>query len=110
MPNPHTIYLHDTPSKNLFSKTVRTFSHGCIRLADPAALAIALLGTPENRWNREQLAKAIASKKTYTERIRPPVPVRTSYRTAWVNGANQLILRPDIYQLDEALQRELPLR
>jgi murein L,D-transpeptidase YcbB/YkuD len=110
MPNPHTIYLHDTPSKNLFSKTVRTFSHGCIRLADPASLAIALLGTPEKRWNGEQLAKAIASEKTYTERIRPPVPVRTSYRTAWVNGANQLILRPDIYKLDEALQRELPLR
>ena len=110
MPNPHTIYLHDTSSKNLFSKTVRTFSHGCIRLADPAALAIALLSKPQHLWSAEQLATAIASEKTYTERIRPPVPVRTTYRTASVNASNQLILRPDIYRLDEELQQQLPLR
>jgi murein L,D-transpeptidase YcbB/YkuD len=109
MPNPHTIYLHDTPSKNLFAKTVRTFSHGCIRLSDPAALAIALLSTPQHQWSVEKLAAAIHSEKTYLERIRPPVPIRTTYRTAWVASPNQLILRPDIYRLDEALQRELPL-
>lgn len=110
MPNPHTIYLHDTPSKNLFAKTVRTFSHGCIRLSDPAALAIALLSTPQHQWSDEKLLASIHSEKTYLERIRPPVPIRTTYRTAWVASPNKLILRPDIYRLDEALQRELPLR
>lgn len=105
MPNPHTIYLHDTPSKSLFINTTRAFSHGCIRLGDPKALAVALLGGEEHQWGITQIDEAVQSHQTRTVRVRPQVPVRTVYRTAWVDSAGRLQLRPDLYRLDEALLR-----
>lgn len=110
MPNPHTIYLHDTPSKGLFSKTTRAFSHGCIRLADPKGLAVALLKGADPHWGQTEIAEAIESHRTRTVRVRPPVPVRTVYRTAWVDGNGRLQWRPDLYRLDEALLQTRCLR
>ncbi len=100
MPNPHTIYLHDTSSPSLFEKTQRAFSHGCIRVREPIALARAILGGKERGWDTDDIRSAIASQKTRTIAVRPPVAIRTVYRTAWVDEKGRLQLREDLYGLD----------
>jgi murein L,D-transpeptidase YcbB/YkuD len=100
MPNPHTIYLHDTSSPSLFEKTQRAFSHGCIRVREPIALAQAILGGKQRGWDTDDIRSAIALGKTRTISVRPAVAVRTVYRTAWVDEQGRLQLREDLYGLD----------
>lgn len=98
-PNEHSVYLHDTPSRELFDKTVRAFSSGCIRIDKPLDLAVLLLDDPQ-RWDRTQLADAIASGKTQTVPVRRTVPVMLLYFTASVGPAGELQFRPDLYRRD----------
>jgi len=101
-PNPQAIYLHDTPAQELFASETRTFSSGCIRLAQPIALAAYLLkGTPladENRL-REEIAKG----KTKSIAIPEPIAIHVVYLTAWVNRDGDIQFRPDVYRRDPAL-------
>ena len=73
-PNPYFVYLHDTPARALFDHTDRAFSSGCIRVEKPLELAELLLNDPE-KWNREEIKKAIDSGKTRTVFLPEPVPV-----------------------------------
>ena len=73
-PNPHLVYLHDTPSKTLFNETVRAFSSGCIRTERPLELAEMLLADPV-RWDRAALDAAVAAGDTRTLRLAKKVPV-----------------------------------
>ncbi len=98
MPNRHHIYLHDTPSKAFFSRTTRTFSHGCIRVEHPFALATLALDDP--RWTADTLVAAAASGKTRTIVLPRPLPVLVLYATAAVDPDGRTRFLPDVYGRD----------
>jgi murein L,D-transpeptidase YcbB/YkuD len=99
------VYLHDTPSRTLFGRTVRAFSSGCIRIERPLQLAALLLDDTE-RWSERQLQDALAAGKTMTVPVRRAVPVLLLYFTASaVDG--RLRFRPDLYNRDEPIIRAL---
>jgi len=101
-PNPYDVYLHDTPTRELFQKDSRTFSSGCIRIAKPLDLAVYLLhGTPLG--SPDALAAAIAREKTQNVPIPSPIPVHIVYMTAWVDSEGVIQFRPDIYNREPAL-------
>jgi L,D-transpeptidase YcbB len=100
MPNPYSIYLHDTPDKTLFNTNVRAYSHGCVRVERPLELAVYLLQTQKG-WSREAIQKAIQTGNTRVIRLNEPVPVALAYFTSWVNEQNELQFRNDIYELDQ---------
>lgn len=105
-PNPYNIYLHDTPSKSLFNRQVRAFSHGCIRLADPFDFAYALLARQESDpqgFFQQRLRTGRESRVTLAE----PVPVHLVYRTAFTHTGGQLNFRADIYGRDRAIWNAL---
>ena len=97
MPNQHSIYLHDTPSKSLFKRAKRNFSHGCIRLAEPVELAESLLA---GQLSRKEIDEIIASRETKKVILEEQIPVHLFYQTAWVDEAGQLQFREDIYKHD----------
>jgi murein L,D-transpeptidase YcbB/YkuD len=100
-PNPHMVYLHDTPSKSLFDKDERTFSSGCIRVQKAFELAELVLDDAQ-RWNQETLAEVVASKETRTVNLARPVPVLILYWTAQPRPDGQVIFRNDVYGRDPA--------
>jgi murein L,D-transpeptidase YcbB/YkuD len=106
-PNPHNIYLHDTPAQSLFNRTDRAFSHGCIRLDRPIDLAIQVLaagGVPG--WDRRRIDAVIATDRTTIVNLAMPLPVHITYLTAWVdNGV--INFAKDVYGHDEKLQAAL---
>ncbi len=101
-PNKYNIYLHDTPSKSLFSKEVRAFSHGCIRVQKPFELAYALLSkqteTPEQDFKR-----VLNTGKETTVKLEQKVPVHLVYFTAWPSVSGRMEYRRDVYGRDAAL-------
>lgn len=99
-PNEHRIYFHDTPAKGLFKYPKRTFSHGCIRLSDPAKLAHYLLKNVPG-WTEEKIKNAMNSGKEQWVKLPAPIAVSLAYYTAWVDEEGQLQLRQDIYGLDK---------
>jgi len=101
-PNKFNVYLHDTPGRELFAKTNRDFSSGCIRLEQPIDLAVYLLGNkPE--WTREKINSFIGGENEKTVYLSTPIPVYLLYWTAWVEEGN-IIFRPDIYSRDKTLE------
>jgi murein L,D-transpeptidase YcbB/YkuD len=103
LPNPHDVYLHDTPARQLFERATRAFSHGCVRVERPEALARRLL-PPEAAATLE---RALAAGETRTIPLPTPVPVRIVYRTAVAERDGTVRLFPDLYGLDAPLLRAL---
>ncbi|WP_411273366.1 L,D-transpeptidase family protein [Daejeonella sp.] len=101
-PNSYNIYLHDTPSKSLFNQTSRAFSHGCIRIAEPAKFAGFLLRDAEG-WDGEKISQAMHAGKERFVTLNKKVPVFISYFTAFIDRDNRMNFRKDIYDLDERL-------
>lgn len=99
-PNDKGIYFHDTPAKGLFQYPKRTFSHGCIRLAQPARLAAYLL-KDSKKWSPQKIKEAMNSGVEQTVKLPQPVSVSLTYFTAWIDKEGQLQLREDIYGLDK---------
>lgn len=100
--NSFSIYLHDTPSKSLFQKDIRTFSSGCIRLEKPLELAAFLLG--EQSLPDKFLAD-MDNGKTKTVHLPGQTPIYLVYSTTWVDEQGQIHFSPDIYRRDlRALQ------
>jgi len=97
-PNEHSVYLHDTPTKHLFEAPRRAFSHGCVRVQDPVALADFLL-RDDPRWTTDRIASAMTAGSRETVVLDRPVPVHLTYFTAWVQEA-AVNFRADIYGLD----------
>jgi murein L,D-transpeptidase YcbB/YkuD len=98
-PNPYSVYLHDTPSKSLFERDDRAFSHGCIRLQNPFKFAqILLLDRPE--WNAENIQKAMGQPKEQIVNLQREIPVVILYLTFWVDSKGIGQFRPDIYERD----------
>jgi len=105
-PNPHDVYLHDTPARELFLKESRSFSSGCIRVERPLDLAAYLLkGTPLG--DREALEGALRTDKAKSIKLPRSFPVHLLYWTAWTDSAGTPHFRPDIYDRDSALEKAL---
>ena len=98
LPNAYQVYLHDTPSRALFQRPRRTFSHGCIRIQDPVALATLLLD--DSTWTAAALDSVIALGQEATVPLERPVPVLMLYWTAWTAQDGALNFRPDVYGRD----------
>ncbi|WP_309609597.1 L,D-transpeptidase family protein [Flavobacterium sp.] len=105
-PNSYSIYLHDTPSKELFNRNKRDFSHGCIRVENPKKLAMYLLRN-DKIWNQKKVDKVLKTTKETGIAINPTVPVYITYFTAWVDFKENLNFRNDIYNLDDELAKEI---
>jgi murein L,D-transpeptidase YcbB/YkuD len=106
MPNPYDIYMHGTPATQLFSRSRRDFSHGCIRLEDPVALAAwALRDQPE--WNTERIIAAMNGDKTLRASLTRAIPVLILYGTAIVTEEGEIHFYNDIYGHDATLERAL---
>ena len=104
-PNKYAVYIHDTPSKGLFARAQRTFSHGCIRVQDPFDLAGVLL-THQGR-SAAELDRLRAGGVERIVRFPKPVPVHINYLTAWVNKDGTTHFRRDVYGRDAVLDRAL---
>ena len=105
-PNNFSIYLHDTPTKSLFNRTKRDFSHGCIRVENPMKLALYFLKN-NKEWNQVKIDSILTTGKEFDISIKPTIPVYIAYFTAWVDNKGNLNFRNDIYDLDAALAKEI---
>lgn len=107
-PNHDNIYLHHTPATQLFERNRRDFSHGCIRVEQPVALAkFVLKGMPE--WTEDRIQKAMSRGQSATLRLAEPVPVLIAYGTTLVKEGRIFFLE-DIYGLDRLLDAALRQR
>ena len=102
-PNDHAVYLHDTPSRQLFDEDMRALSHGCVRVEDPERLAEIVLGWPEAR-----LEAAIGGPER-TVFLPRPLPIHIEYFTAFVDADGSLEERPDVYGLAQRIARILSM-
>ena len=95
-PNPHDVYLHDTPDRALFERTQRTFSSGCIRVENPIDLAEwALDETPG--WDRERIEAALATGRETRADLAAPLPIHIVYLTAFPAADGRIAYAPDVY-------------
>lgn len=101
-PNSYDIYLHDTPSRQLFERSERTFSHGCIRVAQPERLARFVL-SGDSVWNDRKLEEERKKGKEQFVPLKRPVPVSIVYFTTWVDEEGILQEREDVYGHDRRL-------
>ncbi|MHA7772748.1 L,D-transpeptidase family protein [Roseibium sp. M-1] len=101
-PNKHHIYMHDTPAKNLFAKDMRAYSHGCIRLHDPKAMAAAVLGK-----SKDYVTSRIAGGQNEQEQVTGDIPVYVSYFTAWPELDGSVAYYSDVYDRDRYLMQAI---
>ncbi len=98
-PNSHNVYIHDTPSRSLFSREDRALSHGCIRLENPALFAQTLLKTDPS-WTAEKIDQAMHQNKEQIVSLPRKIPVVLLYLTFWADSKGQAHFRQDIYDRD----------
>ncbi len=106
-PNPFAVYLHDTPSKSLFQKDYRAYSHGCMRVMNPWDFAAALL-TYDPKVSAASLKKLVGGPQTQVNLSRH-IPVHITYFTAWVDDSGKLQLRSDVYNHDAQMEKAFGL-
>jgi murein L,D-transpeptidase YcbB/YkuD len=100
-PNHHSVYMHDTPTKYLFKRKVRTFSHGCVRLERPKEM-LKYLTEHYTNYSYDEAKKMYDSYKTHYMKIVKRLPVHTAYLTAYVDEGGKLLLFADIYGFDRS--------
>jgi murein L,D-transpeptidase YcbB/YkuD len=105
-PNPYAVYLHDTPSQRLFTRSQRTFSSGCVRV-ERAMELVDLLLEEAGSVDRERIATLIASGDTRNVSLPRPVPLLMAYWTVAVDDDGTVRLRPDPYGHDAAIAHAL---
>lgn len=98
-PNSHDIYMHDTPTRELFEEDVRAFSHGCVRVQNPREFASVLLG-----WDAAEVEKHIKTPRSETVRLKEKIPVYLTYFTAWPDETGKIRYFDDIYGRDRAME------
>ena len=101
-PNSHAIYMHDTPSKSLFERDTRAFSHGCIRLQDPRAMAAKVLGT-----SVDDIGSHIAGGQNKRVELSSTIPVHVAYFTAWPDDNGKVEYFADVYDRDSYLRKAI---
>jgi murein L,D-transpeptidase YcbB/YkuD len=107
--DPFDIYLHGTPAMELFSMSRRDFSHGCIRVEDPIALAAWVL-RDDPQWTSDSIRAAIFDDETIRVSLQSPIPVLIVYGTAVVMESGEVHFFDDIYEQDAVLERALAVR
>ncbi len=105
-PNQHSVYLHDTPTRNLFSADRRAFSHGCVRVDQPFRLAEVVLG--DAGYDEERIRKLIGKGERMI-RLAEPLPIHLTYFTLFVDEHGRLQRRDDIYGHDGKVRTALGL-
>jgi len=112
-PNRFSVYLHDTPGRNLFEKPQRLFSSGCVRVENPMELAELVLNN-RDRWNQEKFRSIVDSKRTRWIHLEEPLPIILAYWTADAGEDGRVRFREDVYHRDAqvlaALNGDGPLR
>jgi murein L,D-transpeptidase YcbB/YkuD len=106
LPNANNVYLHSTPAQRLFHRSRRDFSHGCIRVEDPVALAAFVLEA-NGGWDRERIERAMRGASPKRVDLAQPVPVYILYMTAAVDAAGEIFFYQDIYGHDARLEKAL---
>jgi L,D-transpeptidase YcbB len=101
-PNKHSIYMHDTPTRKLFGETIRSFSHGCVRVENPRDFAAVLLG-----WDRAKVDAMTESGKSQSVALSRKIPIHIAYFTAWPDSVGKMQYFNDIYGRDEAMERAI---
>ena len=101
-PNEHAVYLHDTPSKSLFGRAERAFSHGCIRVEHPFEFAEILLGA--DGWTQDRFQEVLDSGEIKTVFLSKPMPVMLLYWTAQVDPGGDVHFYQDIYERDQRIE------
>ena len=96
--NPYDVYLHDTPTKALFGENARFHSSGCVRVEGVNQLVAWLLR--DNGWDLPRVDSTFASNERLDESLKNPVPIHTTYITAWANKQGTVSFRDDVYQFD----------
>lgn len=104
-PNSHNVYLHDTATPQLFKRTRRDFSHGCIRVENPKALAEFALKSKDG-WDQDRISETMRNKVSKHVQLKTPIPVLIFYSTAMAANDSVLFF-DDIYSLDETLIQAL---
>jgi len=102
--NPYNVYLHDTPSQELFARASRAFSSGCIRMERPIAMAQYLLSTQAG-WDEGRIQDALDAGKNLRLELNQPIKVHLVYQTAWLDKDGVVQFRADIYSRDRKLAR-----
>ncbi len=105
-PNKYAIYLHDTPSRSLFDRSSRAFSHGCIRVQDPLRLAEILLDDQEN-YSLEKIEEIIKEGELTNVSLKTPKKILLAYLTVGINSSGQLTYHEDVYSRDPDLYQAL---
>jgi len=105
-PNDHQVYLHDTPSRELFNRNERTFSSGCIRVEQIEALTELLLDDPA-KWNRAAIDATIASRQTRRVTLPAPMPIYLVYWTVQVTDDGEVQFKHDPYNRDALILKVL---
>lgn len=115
-PNSHDIYMHDTPTKNLFTDSTRAYSHGCVRVQNPREFASVLLNMSQEDVAKNLGPKAQKSKKadpteafvdSHSVNLAQKVPVYLTYFTAWTDQSGKIQYYNDIYGRDAAMEKAL---
>jgi murein L,D-transpeptidase YcbB/YkuD len=101
-PNRFSVYHHDTPDKNLFAQDFRAYSHGCMRVQDPAKYAEVLLdiARPREHWTAERIKRMFGTSEQDIQLQATPIWVHLTYQTAFIDNAGRLQIRRDLYGLD----------
>ena len=108
-PNTYNVYLHSTPAHRLFKESVRAFSHGCIRVSDPLALATHVMRDEPDDWTREKIDVTMNGSKTIRVNLQHPIRVLILYGTALATEAGPILFFDDLYGLDKKLEQQLGL-
>lgn len=98
-PNKHSVYLHDTPTKNLFNRTTRAFSHGCMRLRDPMKMAEIVLA--KDGYSRKKINAIVASYRNTPIQLTEKIATHVTYFTVHVNDDGSMSHYNDIYGHDK---------
>lgn len=105
-PNKFNVYLHDTPARQLFARTGRAFSHGCIRVSKPLEFAQKLFGL-DGTLSGGQIEKIVGAKKTRRVNLKTRVPVHLAYFTTWIDEEGLPHFFSDVYDRDTLVSRIL---
>lgn len=99
------MYLHDTPSRQLFSLRERAFSHGCVRISNPERLLYKVLEC-DTAWTPQDITDTLATGREKVIDLKTKWPVYILYFTAWTDSMGRVCFRDDIYRHDSLMIRE----
>ena len=109
LPNSHEVYLHSTPAQELFLRSRRAFSHGCIRVSDPVALAAYVLRDTPGDWTPARIEAAMHGTETRRVRLAKPIRVMILYATVLAKENGEVLFFHDLYGQDRRLEQLLGL-